>query len=603
MSERHIEGQSHVQQQHFRWSSQLGAGIQRYGPSLTYTILAICVVLFTTRFLTNGTSSRGRNREAGPRTVPKVPYWIPIFGHIFNFAWDSDAFLKDLRDRYTEGVFALKLFGTTHNIIYSPGLTSALLNQKASKADSEDVSKRVTYHVFGFPQKEAKQLDEAYDELKDCYKYLQTEPYLGELVSQTAHRLKENVTNLVTFASSPVDQMLWERTSNVQVYRSADGDDCVEASLLPLIRDFVAHTAAPTLIGSNFLAAFPGFFDDLWTVDRAFLLLATGLPRWIPIPSLTRAHIARKRILDNLQTFHQALEDQATGLDPGADWQDLEEVGSLIRARLPIYRNHSLSLRARAALEHSLLWAANANSNLLIFWLLNRLYASPSLLALIRAEIAPYIHAAQPAQNFLIPEPPRWVTFDIEKLCTKCPLLKSCYIECLRLDTSAVSLKIVKQDLLLQPHNIKTPNNSKADQQAYHIAAPSYAHAAHALHATDPTYFPEPETFKADRHISPPTSASPSQPRTAEMGSHRPYGGGNSMCKGRAFAYREVMMFTAAIVSVWDLEAVGHGDGREEEEGKWKLPQKRKGTGVFGANGDLRVRVRRRVLPREKQEG
>lgn len=61
------------------------------------------------------------------------------------------------------------------------------------------------------------------------------------------------------------------------------------------------------------------------------------------------------------------------------------------------------------------------------------------------------------------------------------------------------------------------------------------------------------------------------------------------MCKGRAFAYKECMMFTAAIIALWEIEPAN--------EGRWKMPSHRKATGVYGTGDDTRVWIKRRVLP------
>lgn len=60
------------------------------------------------------------------------------------------------------------------------------------------------------------------------------------------------------------------------------------------------------------------------------------------------------------------------------------------------------------------------------------------------------------------------------------------------------------------------------------------------------------------------------------------------MCKGRAFAFKESMIFSAAIISMWDVEPRGRGD--------WKMPRHRKATGVFGTDDDTRVWLTRRKV-------
>ena len=173
----------------------------------------------------------------------------------------------------------------------------------------------------------------------------------------------------MTNTDSEVDHMLWERTSNASHITTSNGGSFVEANLLELIRDYTAYTVNPVFMGSDFLGNFPNFFEDIWTLDRGFLPLATGLPRWFPFPLLTRAHIAQKRILESITTFHEAMEKYWNGDNPGSKWSSLDDVGALIKARMPVYQKYKFSMRARAAAEHSLLWASNANSDLLVFWM------------------------------------------------------------------------------------------------------------------------------------------------------------------------------------------------------------------------------------------
>ena len=61
------------------------------------------------------------------------------------------------------------------------------------------------------------------------------------------------------------------------------------------------------------------------------------------------------------------------------------------------------------------------------------------------------------------------------------------------------------------------------------------------------------------------------------------------MCKGRQFAAKEILIFTAAIISLWDIEPAGGGP--------WKMPKPRKATGTKGVKHDTRVWIRRRKFP------
>lgn len=479
-------------------------------PTLTLLILLILTLLLTR--LTSQHNTHSPNKK-GPKTPPKVPYWIPLLGHIPNMALNSETFIPSLRALYSSsGIFTLNLFGSRHNVMYTPGLATALLNQKNSHADSEEVGWKLMVKIFGFPSREREVYEESLEDLKACYRHVLSEPFLGNMVERTKQLTRENVGSLVTFLESPVDLMGWEKRADVEVVETQDRGKVVEANLLELIRDFCAHTANPSIMGTDFLNNFPDFFEGIWKLDRGFLLLATGLPRWFPIPALTRAHIARRQNVEKCIAYHEQLEKWSKGQPTDAKWSSLEDVGSLEKARLEVYQKHGWSIRARAATEHALLWAANANSNTLVFWMVNRIYEDRALLEMLREEIAPYVEIVQEKTGLPIQEPPRIDKIDVDGLCNNCPLLKSTYVECLRIDTASWSLKVVKQDFVLQ--------SREKDSQPWLLKKGDYAHAAHDLHNTDPKYWEDPMVFKPDRHIK----YDEKKQGTADLGSIRPYG-------------------------------------------------------------------------------
>ncbi|KAK5702495.1 hypothetical protein LTR17_022243 [Elasticomyces elasticus] len=311
------------------------------------------------------------------------------------------------------------------------------------------------------------------------------------------------------------------------------------------------------------------------------------------------------------------------GEDAGTNWGSLDDVGSLVKARKPyeclastrkvhlaaigqtgdvlwlgrplslgkdpllthmpvilgmaVYRKHNWSIRGRAATELSLLWAANANSDTLIFWMINRIYADKTLLEKIRKEIAPYVVFVEMPSDLPIAEPPRLERFDVDGLSNNCPLLKSSYIESLRLDAAPWSFRVIKEDFVLQGRG--------EGAEGWRLRKGDCAHIAHDLHSTDPKYFDDPMVWRADRHIK---YENEDKHGAADMGSIRPYGGGASMCKGRAFAFKQSMMYTAAIVAMWDIEPAGGGP--------WKMPRHKKSTGVYNTSDDTRVWVKARPL-------
>jgi hypothetical protein len=415
----------------------------------TLLLIGLIIIVLGTRAVTSSKQNPLPTGKDGIQTVPLVPYWLPFLGHIPNMTWDQTGFMQSLKDRFAStGVFAMNLGGQIFNIVWSPAYTTALFNQKPEIADSESIGNRFLNVTFGFPESEWEKWEAARLELWDCYRHLTTEPSLGQLASQTAGRLREHIKDFVSGNESPVDIMPWEKASRATAFTGKNGETVVEAKLLELVRDFVAYTTLPSFLGTDFLANFPTFVDELWTEDNGFLLLATGLPRWIPIPALTRAQIARKKILDMLMTFHENMEKFWNGEDVEAKWQGLNDVGPLVKARMEVYRKYKFTMRARASIEHSLAWASSANSNPMIFWMVARISNDRALLEMIREEIAPYVQAIKPASSLPIAEAPRMETLDVEGLCNNCPLLKSCYVECMRLDATIINVRVLKQDMV-----------------------------------------------------------------------------------------------------------------------------------------------------------
>ncbi|KAK3053931.1 hypothetical protein LTR09_005211 [Extremus antarcticus] len=548
----------------------------------TWIVLSLIVVILTTRLITSITSSSTRKTSPrnGPQAVPGVPYSLPYLGHLPSMAWDSTNFIRSMTFQHTGGIFALHLFGKKHNIVSSSRLTAALLSQSSSNVSYEPIHRKLLINVFGMPPSASarKIWEPALPDISACYKNLLTDPSLPEMINQTVKTLRQNIGTLVSGAESPVDQQLWERSSNISTTKDPQGEEVVEASLFPLIRDFVARTTTATLMGSTFTENFEGLWDDLWMLDHSYWLLALGLPRWIPVPGLMKAHITRKRLLEMMEQFHEALEREAKGEDVGQEWSGLEDVSTLVKERVKVYRKYGMNSRQRAACELGMVWQANANTGSLVFWILNHIYADRDLLTKVREEIKPFVLAVQPKQEFAFPEPSRVEKMDVERLCRQCPLLESCYVESLRLDSASWSLREVKQDFVLK--------SEEKEARGWQLRKGEYVHAAHDLHSTDAKCFGDPMVWKADRHIR---NKYGEKQDTTDMGSLRPYGGGESICPGRDLAYKEVISFAAAAIALWNIEPAGGGE--------WKMPRHRRATGVYGSSDEVRVWIKRRKLP------
>lgn len=190
-------------------------------------------------------------------------------------------------------------------------------------------------------------------------------PQLSKMLSVVTRNMEEYIPNLISFASSVVDQSHWERISNTSLIdQSCTTELVVETNLCSLIREFMGRMSTPSVIGGGFLENFPNALQDIWRLDYGFKYLALGLPRWIPIPSLTEAYLARHRLLQALTEFEHALDKMAAGIGPGVQWGELDDVSEIFKQRNQIWREkYGAPPEARAAGDLSILWAYVSLSN------------------------------------------------------------------------------------------------------------------------------------------------------------------------------------------------------------------------------------------------
>ncbi|PHH89960.1 hypothetical protein CDD83_4850 [Cordyceps sp. RAO-2017] len=553
-------------------------------PAVLTLLATIVVILATAKLVLPGSSTPG---DDGCRSCPpKVPFWVPFFGHAPQMFANSDGFLARLRDRYPQGVFSLRLCGKLHHFVHGPSMATTLLNRPKTAAES--VSNNLLVSNFGFTKKDQAHHATMAAESKANFQFLLSEPGLGDLVQETVAHVKLNIADLVTFNSSPADQMDWEWEAGAEVVSGPRGDSFVQADLMELTRNFIAKTANCALYGTDFVQNFADIWRLMWAFDDAFFLLATRIPGWVPWPRLQRAKAAQRRILSYTREFSEAMDKHIQGQDPGAKWQDLDNVSALVKARHQTFRKHGLSMEARASCDLALCWAMNANANQLVPWMLFELYRDPVLLEQVREEIAPYVQVRQPENDFgmAVWLPPVLEKIDLEGLISRCPLLKAAYIETLRVYTGTWTMRRLNEDVVL---------GDRGKAEPYLLRKGTYAHVSQEMHQFDPEYFPNPREWHHERHLREQDDDEGRRTVVADMGTVRPYGGGPAMCKGRAFALREMLLYSAIIISFYDMQPPS---GQSWEH----APKTYKTVATRHPKAPIKVWIRRREQPVEGQE-
>lgn len=499
------------------WSN-LTSRVNETHQSIAVAVIATFLVLvFTTKTLSGSPTTI---TASGNQKIPSSPgYWLPFLGHALSMAFGKDSFLAGMRSRFPEGIFSLKMAGRMHHFIYKPSLAAALFNLQRPAEDEQMLANRLLGSTFGVSKKDQAIYSKIFPEALAQYKHLSSEPGLSEVTNMTLSQVKRNIINLVTFSPNPMDQTEWEKLADVDVIEENGKEGPInQVDLTELTRNFVAITVIPAIYGTDFVENFADIWKWLWIYNESFVLLATGVPGWVPWPRLQRGKLARRRVLSMLYEFNEAMDRHLNGEENDPKWQNLDNVSKLVKGRIELFKQHGISLHGRAAFDLALLWASVANSNALIPWMLFELYRDPVLLEQVREEIAPYVNAVQPENAFgsAVWVPPVLEDVDIDGLITKCPLLKASYIETLRVYSCGWAMKLMYHDTVLGERG--------KGGESFLLKKGTYAHIPQELHQLDPQYFSNPTEWQAERHIRETVDENGKKVLTADMGTLRPYG-------------------------------------------------------------------------------
>ncbi|KAI9700420.1 MAG: hypothetical protein M1836_002435 [Candelina mexicana] len=315
------------------------------------------------------------------------------------------------------------------------------------------------------------------------------DPLSEDLLHITLRAMEENIPSLISFSGSQVDQYAWERHNVTLTNGTTEQMQVAEVSLFSLLRKLVGHQLIPKLMGSSFLENFPTFLDDIWELDSGLKWLAFGLPRWVPVWASTKGRLARARLYRNLTVLHRMLDRSAAAMYDDLEWIDVTDVSELMKERNKAWREDGITPERRAPLDLQVLWAVNVTMGHLVYWMIIRILDSPGLVGRIRQEIELSIKASQPEPIFNLPEPPRLKKIG-ESLSVTCPLLKACYLETLRLNSSPWSVGSICADFVLTSER----DGPGGKPKSFVLKQGTTLMIAHNLRNSDPCSFSHPES-------------------------------------------------------------------------------------------------------------
>jgi hypothetical protein len=337
--------------------------------------------------------------------------------------------------------------------------------------------------------------------------------------------------------------------------------------------NYVADIAGTALMGKEFLDNNPGNFQDLLTFDSVFNAFLTGLRT----PTLTTAKGARSRLNAAFNEWNHALRATLKGEDPELKWRDMSDVSETMRVRTKALLSIKSSDDFTVASNLAVYWGLMVNANKVIFWMLFHIISTPTLLTNIRKEINSYSKVTKEGDS-------ERLKLDINSMIKHCPLLKAAFYESRRVYTAGTSYKKVFKDVTLTESVEDTHTFGKPRGQTYHISTGSFLVIPHATMQMDPRLWENPSSFAPERFLV--ADEKVSQKLRLDMRHLNAFGGGHTVCKGRFFAERELMVFVARILSIWNFEPVGRC---WEDPGKYY-----NGNGSANPKRNVRVRVSKR---------
>uniref|UniRef100_A0A8H7NE76 Cytochrome P450 n=1 Tax=Bionectria ochroleuca TaxID=29856 RepID=A0A8H7NE76_BIOOC len=568
--------------------------------SLSYTnLFAIVLLPLLVTYAATAVGNWGYRNGDASREPPRVPYWIPVIGNTFGFAYNTEKFLASVISKFEK--VPLRIFVGAEQMYYIPQGKPILELFKASRhLTTHSLNVMTLRDAFGVPIPDVK----LYIGDKSG---ITAKPAAGFEGADPAHRFHfiEHRDLQTLLSGSSLNVM----TNNfIRLYkkiietdaRFAKGDWVEIDNLYTWMRDDIAHAALESFCGEKFLELSPTFMEDFWAFDHVLPKLFKRLPRWL-IPS---CYEARDKAFASVLRFHNYTRENLSMTDEetlAKEWTP--EFGSkLITARQKLLQTTGFSPEGAAALDLGLIWALNANAIPAALWMLLNILVDPDLKDRVITEISPAFEEGS-------------LSLDLEKLCSG-PLLNSIYCETLRLRVAApVGRTSTIPDLKFGRWQLKE-DVCMLSTSWYGGRDPDFWNTGRTL--PDGSVEHPVDTFWAERFLRYPddpasgpvrkqgASAMTSRDtvkRTADddrkaravtdgtQGYWYPYGGGLNMCPGRHFAKQELMVSVALVLRAYEIDIVDLESAARVKPNMEYFP-----FGTIPPKGKIATRIRRRKL-------
>ncbi|KAL2203085.1 cytochrome P450 [Sarocladium strictum] len=454
----------------------------------------------------------GLHYSSGIKVHPKEPRvirpWVPVIGHLLGMALSGGRYVKRLGLYHADPIFTLPVPGSRLYIVKDPALAATV--QRTSKTLSfSPLIADIIARVLGLDA-------ETIDVVR---KNLDPEPGAPRGLLADVH---DNVYTLLgpgAYLNELSVDAVRELGAQLHAYNTTNGDTSSQPKthdLLLWIRHFVTFGTADYLFGpNNPLSHDPHLEEAFWAFDHGLGGLLMGV---FPSVTASKAYNGREKMVAAFLKYYQN--------------GHISEASKVIQDRHRIERSYNMSddMVSRSAL--SFLFAGVVNTTTTTFWVVLRLFADPELLTLVRSEVdatfakSKELHGDDHLSIGLIQD--------------GCPTLVAVYRECLRLGSENFSVRLVKEDVML-------------NDQYYLKKGGVVQIAGGAMHLDKTIWGDDVAEFNHRRFLG----ISKSNGSNFHPAAFRSFGGGKTLCPGRHFATNEILCFAALIVKSYDLASPG----------------------------------------------
>ncbi|XP_060940850.1 7-alpha-hydroxycholest-4-en-3-one 12-alpha-hydroxylase-like [Limanda limanda] len=451
-------------------------------------------------------------RQQRPGEPPLDKGLIPWLGHVLELRRNALKFIERMKQKHGD-VFTVQLGGFYVTFLMDPRSFGAFVKESREKLDFYPFAKQLLHRVFGLVTE------------GDIHTAIQasSNKYLkGDGLKVLAQAMMDNLQNLMSHEiGSAADQSSWKEDGLFMYSYNI----LFRAGYLSLYGN-----ASPKSEESEEKAKEKNRAESkaLFKEFRKFDQLFPKLPYGVLSPTeRLEAERLRELFCDTLSVQKMKMKNDVSG------WirdmaQYLEENGmkdSMINRFMFV-----------------LLWASQANTGSISFWLLLFLMKHPEAMKAVKEEIDKVLKES--GQEVRPGGPSINLTYE---MLMETPILDSALEETLRLSVATLLTRNVLQDMTLK----------MADEREYFLRkGDRLAMFPYSAVQINPEIHPDPHSFKYDRFLNPDGSKKTDFYKNGQKVKFysMPWGGGVSMCPGRFFASSEVKQFVFLVLAYYEIE-------------------------------------------------